>query len=153
MTKVVFSGTFDPITLGHLNVIKRASFVFDELIIAVAIASGKKNQFDIDERVKMIKASTQTLQNVNVMPFSGLLVDFLKEINCQTVIRGIRSVVDLSYELEMAAVNQKLLPGTETIYLSANENVSSSLVRQIIALNGDISELVPVEALAIIQKT
>jgi pantetheine-phosphate adenylyltransferase len=153
MTKVVFSGTFDPITLGHLNVIKRASFVFDELIIAVAITSGKKTQFDIDERVKMIKASTQTLQNVKVKPFSGLLVDFLKEMNCQTIIRGIRSVVDLSYELEMAAVNQKLLPGTETIYLSAYENVSSSLVRQIIALNGDISELVPVEALAIIQKT
>jgi pantetheine-phosphate adenylyltransferase len=150
MTKVVFSGTFDPITLGHLSIITRASHIFDKVIVAVAIASEKKTQFDITRRVNMIKVSTEDLRNVEVFPFSGLLIDFLKEVKSQSIVRGIRSVVDLSYEFEMAAVNQKLLPGTETIFLAANENVSSSLVRQILSLGGDVSKLVPQQALSII---
>ncbi|NDH08337.1 MAG: pantetheine-phosphate adenylyltransferase [Gammaproteobacteria bacterium] len=153
MTKVVFSGTFDPITLGHLSVIRRASLLFDKIIIAVAIASEKKTQFDITRRVNMIKASTEHFKNIEVCAFSGLLIDFLKEVECQCVIRGIRSVVDLSYELEMAAVNQKLQPGTETIFFAAEENVSSSLVRQVLSLGGDVSALIPENALAIIKNS
>ncbi len=147
MTKVVFSGTFDPITIGHLSVITRASLIFDKVIVAVAIASEKKTQFDITRRVNMITASIEHLNNVEVRSFSGLLINFLKDIECKCIIRGIRSVVDLSYEFEMATVNQKLFPGTETIFLAANENVSSSLVRQILSLGGDVSALVPKEAL------
>lgn len=153
MTKVVFSGTFDPITFGHLSVIRRASLLFDKVIIAVAIASEKKTQFDITRRVNMIKSSTEHLQNIEVCAFSGLLIDFLKEVECQCVIRGIRSVVDLSYELEMAAVNRKLHPGTETIFFAAEENVSSSLVRQVLSLGGDVSALIPENALAIIKSS
>lgn len=153
MTKVVFSGTFDPITLGHLSVIRRASPLFEKVIIAVAIASEKKTQFDITRRIDMIKASTEHLHNIEVFPFSGLLVDFLKSIECQCIIRGIRSVIDFSYEFEMAAVNQKLLPGTQTIFFAAEEQVSSSLVRQILSLSGDVGALVPQQALAIMHAT
>ena len=150
MATVVFSGTFDPITLGHLSIITRANRLFDKVIVAVAAASTKKTQFDVSCRVNMIKASTKHLNNIEVRPFLGLLIEFLKEVQCLCIIRGIRSVVDLSYEFEMATVNQKLLPGTETIFLAAEENVSSSLVRQILVLGGDVSTLIPQEALAII---
>jgi pantetheine-phosphate adenylyltransferase len=143
--KAIYSGTFDPITNGHIDIIKRALKVFDELIIAVATSSSKKPMFDQDKRVQLIKKATQGL-NVTVKPFDTLLVDFAKKEDVYTIVRGLRAVSDFEFELQMGYANNSLDNNIDTVYFMPtlqNAFVSSSVVREILKFNGCASHLVP----------
>ena len=146
----VYSGTFDPITLGHLDIVTRAATMFDEVIIAVAVAHHKKTLFTLDERINLTKAACKNSTNVVVVPFDGLLVDFCKAKNASIIVRGIRNSTDLDYETQMAAMNKKMLPSVESVFLLPTSNVqciSSTLVREISKLGGDVSEMVSLNVL------
>jgi len=150
MKKAIYPGTFDPITNGHLDIIKRASNMFDEIIVAVANNKAKKSMFDLDTRLKMVKASIKNLKNVTAKPFNSLLVDFAKKENSKIIIRGLRAVSDFEYELQMSYANQSLDNEIDTIFLMPTLNnafISSSIVRNILAYNGDVSHLIPKEIL------
>jgi pantetheine-phosphate adenylyltransferase len=142
----VYSGTFDPITLGHEDVARRASGLFDELIIAVAIAHHKKTRFPLKERLAMAAEVVERLPGrVRVLPFDGLIMDFCREQGATAVVRGIRNLTDFDYESQMAAMNRKLLPTVETVLLLPQAElqcISSTLVREIAALRGDVSQMV-----------
>jgi pantetheine-phosphate adenylyltransferase len=141
----VYSGTFDPITLGHLDVVQRAAGLFDQLIIAVAAAHHKKTLFSLEHRVSMAQTATKQIANVTIQPFSGLIMDFCKIHNASAVVRGIRNLTDFDYEAQMAAMNRKLAPGVETVFLLPDANlacISSTLVREISKLGGDVSQMV-----------
>ncbi len=152
MKKVVFSGVFDPVTFGHVNLIERASKLFPEVIVAVAESSSKEPMWNIAQRTQLMQVAIEHITNVKVRSFSGLLVDFLKSQKATTIIRGVRSVVDWGYEVEMAEVNKRLMPDVETLFLSAQENMSSTYVRQIWQLGGDVSSLVPSKTLELMKK-
>lgn len=142
----IYPGTFDPITLGHLDILKRASTLFDKVIIAVAINSEKSPMFSKDTRIKMIKEVTANFENVEVDSFSGLLVDYAKLKNASVIIRGIRALSDYEYEFNMALMNRSLNESITTTFLVAHQNythLSSSLVREVAGLGGDVSNLVP----------
>ncbi len=141
----VYSGTFDPITLGHLDIVTRSATMFDEVVIAVAVAHHKKTLFTLDERINLTKAACKNSANLVVVPFDGLLVDFCKAQNASIIVRGIRNSTDLDYETQMAAMNKKMLPSVESVFLLPTSNVqciSSTLVREISKLGGDVSEMV-----------
>ena len=143
----VYPGSFDPVTSGHLDIIKRSSRVFDKLYVSVLVNSSKKPCFSVEERVEMIKKLTADYDNVYVDSFSGLLVDYLKEKNAHIVIKGLRAVTDFEYEFQMALTNKKLNPDIETLFLTTsveNMYLSSSMVKQIASMGGDISSFVPV---------
>ena len=145
MSTSIYSGTFDPITLGHLDIVTRAAKLFDTLIVAVAIAHHKKTMFSLDERMAQVREACRNIPNVQVMPFEGLIVDFCKANNANAIVRGIRNSTDLDYEAQMAAMNQKMLPSVETVFLLPTPNVqciSSTLVREISKLGGDVSQMV-----------
>ncbi len=151
MQKVVFSGVFDPVTIGHLNLIERISKLYPEVLVAVAQSSSKNPKWDLKQRTLLMQTAVEHLDNVTVMSFSGLLVDFLKTQNANIIIRGIRSVIDWSYEQEMAQINQTLMPHLETLFLPAKHLISSTYVRQIWELGGDISAFVPAKTLEILK--
>lgn len=141
----VYSGTFDPITLGHEDVIQRAASLFDELIVAVAVAHHKKTQFTLDQRIAMVAASMAHCPQVRVLPFEGLIMDFCREHGACAVVRGIRNLTDFDYEAQMAAMNRKLLPTVDTLFLLPQPQlqcISSTLVREIAKLGGDVSGMV-----------
>lgn len=145
MKRIIYPGTFDPVTLGHSNLIERAGRLFDEVIVAVAESKRKKPLFDTDERVALIEAATADLGNVRAMPFSGLIVDVAKAEQCQAVLRGVRSMADFDYELQMAGMNSAMYPEFETVFLTpATEYsfISSSLVREIAGMQGDVAQFV-----------
>lgn len=145
MKKAVYAGTFDPITYGHIDVINRATKIFDKVIIGVS-AWPKKTLFTLDERIGMIKKVFKNNPKVSVNGFSSLLVDFVKSVSATTVIRGIRAVSDFDYEFQLALMNRKLNPKIETLFLMPSENyifISSSLVKEIASMGGDVSDLVP----------
>ena len=147
----VYSGTFDPITLGHIDVAQRAVGLFDQLIVAVATAHHKKTLFGLEARVTLVQAALKNVANVRVLPFDGLVVDFCKTHNASAVVRGIRNVTDFDYEAQMAAMNRKLAPHIETVFLLPDAPVaciSSTLVREISKLGGDVSQMVSAEVLA-----
>ena len=147
----VYSGTFDPITLGHIDVAQRAAGLFDQLIVAVATAHHKKTLFGLEARVTLVQAALKNVANVRVLPFDGLVVDFCKTHNASAVLRGIRNVTDFDYEAQMAAMNRKLAPHIETVFLLPDAPVaciSSTLVREISKLGGDVSQMVSAEVLA-----
>ena len=147
----VYSGTFDPITLGHIDVAQRAAGLFDQLIVAVATAHHKKTLFGLEARVTLVQAALKNVANVRVLPFDGLVVDFCKTHNASAVVRGIRNVTDFDYEAQMAAMNRKLAPHIETVFLLPDAPVaciSSTLVREISKLGGDVSQMVSAEVLA-----
>lgn len=152
----VYPGTFDPITSGHFDLIERAGRFYDRLVIAVADNRNKQSLFTLEERVALAKAVTKDMPNVEVIGFSGLLVDFVKEINGQVLLRGLRAVSDFEYEFQLASMNRKLAPEVETMFMTPAEQyafISSSLVREISALGGDVSEFVhPVVGQALKQK-
>lgn len=152
----VYPGTFDPITSGHFDLIERAGRFYDRLVIAVADNRNKQSLFTLEERVALAKAVTKDMANVEVIGFSGLLVDFVKEINGQVLLRGLRAVSDFEYEFQLASMNRKLAPEVETMFMTPAEQyafISSSLVREISALGGDVSEFVhPVVGQALKQK-
>ncbi len=148
--RVIYPGTFDPITNGHIDVILRAKKIFEEVIVAVAVSKEKKPMFDLNTRVEMIKKATEKYENITVKPFDTLLVDFAKKEGVNVVIRGLRAVSDFEYELQMGYANFSLNPDIETIYLMPNLKnafISSSVVRAILKFNGDASHLVPKEIL------
>lgn len=153
--KAIFPGSFDPVTLGHLDLINRASAFCDELIVALLINPDKQGFFTIAERFEMLTESCQHLPNVRVMQFSGLLVDLAKQEGVRLVVRGVRSTSDLEMESAMAQANAVLLPGLETLLLPASSfaaGISSSLVRQIASFHGDVTPFVPPGVVEQIQK-
>ena len=149
----IYSGTFDPITNGHLDIIKRALKVFDEVVVAVAQSNSKQPMFDIDTRVKLIQKTTKDL-NVTVMSFNTLLVEFAKEQGINTIIRGLRAVSDFEFELQMSYANSSLDANIDTVYFMPtlkNAFVSSSVVREILKFKGSVKHLVATEILGDIQ--
>lgn len=145
MRKAIYAGTFDPITYGHIDVINRATRIFDRVIVGVSNYP-KKTLFTLEERIFLVRKALKKNKKVQVFGFSGLLVNFAKEIRATTIIRGIRAVSDFDYEFQMTLMNRKLLPEIETLFLMPCEKyifISSSLVKEIAQLGGDISRLVP----------
>jgi pantetheine-phosphate adenylyltransferase len=150
--RAVYTGSFDPITLGHLNVIERSSRLVDELIVGVGINIGKEPLFTADERVELIRRVTRKLPNVQVRPFGGLAVQFVRECGAHVIIRGVRSLTDMETEFTMTLANRKLDPEVETVFLMADDefsHVSSSLIKQITPLAGDLelARFVPQEVI------
>jgi len=148
MKKGIYAGSFDPITLGHLDVIKRAARITDRLIIAVLNNKAKKPAFSVQERVELIRKVTKDIPGVEVMSFSGLTVDFAREQEAKVLVRGLRAVTDFEYELQIAQLNHKLNPEIDTIFLTTSVEysyLSSSIVKEIASYGGDISKFVPPE--------
>jgi pantetheine-phosphate adenylyltransferase len=148
--RAVYTGSFDPITLGHVNVIERSSKLVDELIVGIGINVDKQSLFTVDERIELIERVTRKLGNVVVKKFDGLAVRFVRECNARVIIRGVRSLTDMESEFTMTLANRKLDAGIETVFLMADEefsHVSSSLIKQITALASDeeIARFVPKE--------
>ena len=141
----VYSGTFDPFTRGHDDVVRRAAGLFDQLIIAVAVAHHKKTLFSLEARVQHVQAATRGMAGVTVLPFDGLIMDFCAAHEACAVVRGIRNLTDFDYEAQMAAMNRKLRPQIETVLLLPDAQlacISSTLVREISKLGGDVSQMV-----------
>jgi pantetheine-phosphate adenylyltransferase len=144
----IYPGTFDPITNGHTDIIKRAARLFDSVLVAVAVSDNKKPFFSLEKRVEMAKAAVKNISNVDVEPFSNLLVDFAKSKGMHVIIRGLRAVSDFEYELQMGYANSSLDKSVETVYLMPsleNAFISSSVIRTILKHNGDASHLYPKE--------
>lgn len=141
----VYPGTFDPITLGHEDIVHRAAHLFDELIVAVAGSTNKNTIFSLEERVELAKSGFKKASNIKVMGFSGLLMQFVQDQGAQMVIRGLRAASDFEYEFQLAGMNRKLYPKLETLFLTPAEQymfVSSSLVREVARLGGDVHQFV-----------
>ena len=146
MKTAVYPGTFDPITYGHIDIIKRALNVFDKVIIAISVDSTKNPLFAVEERIKMISEAVKDIQRIEIDSFSGLLVDYAKKTNAIAIIRGLRAVSDFEYEFQMALMNRRLNETIETVFLMPNEKftyLNSSIVREVVSLGGDISDFVP----------
>ena len=146
MIKAVYPGSFDPITNGHLNIINRASKLYDELIVLVAISPAKKPFFSIEEKVNMIKDSVKDLPNVKVDFYEGLVVDYASKNNVQVLVRGLRAVSDFEYECQLAAANRFINNEIEMVFFMANsENnfISSSMIKEMALAGQDVSSLVP----------
>lgn len=142
----IYPGSFDPVTFGHIDVIKRAAAMTDRLIVGVLKNNGKTPLFSTDERVNMLQEVTSDLKNVEVISFSGLLVDFARENGVRLIVRGLRAVTDFEYELMMAQTNRVMEPAIDTIFLSTSLDyayLSSSMVKEIAMYGGDISKFVP----------
>ena len=143
--KGLYPGTFDPITNGHYEIIRRASALFETLIVGVAVSPEKEPLFSIERRVEMVHEVLQTLSNIEIQEYSGLTVNFAKEIDAHVLVRGLRSPADAQYEFELARMNKELAGDIETIFLSSGDNnafISSSLIRQIASEGGDITGFV-----------
>ena len=150
MSKVVCPGSFDPITFGHLDIIERASKLFDEVVIAVLVNKTKTTLFSVDERIEMIKEVTKKFKNVSVDSWSGLLVEYCANNSISMIVKGLRAVSDFDYELQMSQINLQL-KGIETIFMSTSpvhSFLSSSLVKEIANYGGDVSNYVPAEILS-----
>jgi pantetheine-phosphate adenylyltransferase len=146
MTSAIYPGSFDPVTMGHLDVIRRSAAIVDHLIVAVLNNGAKSPLFSVSERVSMLKDVTRDLPNVEVMSFSGLLVDFAKQNSVTLIIRGLRAVTDFESELAMAQTNRVICPGIETFFLCTSLRyayLSSSTVKEVAKNHGDIRQLVP----------
>lgn len=146
MKKAVYPGSFDPITLGHLDIIERASRLFDEVVVAVAKREEKKPLFSWKERIELARLATAGLNQVKVEGFDGLLVDFVRSQNAGTIIRGLRAVMDFDYEFQMALTNRKLAGDLETVFFLPSEKyfyLSSSLVRELARVGGELSCFAP----------
>ncbi|WP_300279811.1 pantetheine-phosphate adenylyltransferase [Peptacetobacter sp.] len=149
-TKAIFAGSFDPITNGHLDVIRRASKLFAELQIGILINPNKEPLFTLEERVKLIEDCTADLDNIKVVAFDGLLIKYCEENGIDVLVRGIRSAADVDYELQMAHMNKELDSSIETIFLPSNTKfsfISSSLIKEVLSFGADIENLVPEQAL------
>lgn len=151
----IYPGSFDPVTKGHMDVIERSIKLFDKVIVGVLKNDQKECLFSVDERIDMLKKLTKKFNNVEVLSFDGLLVDFVKEHKADAIIRGLRDVTDFNYELHLAHVNKVLLNDVETIFFTTNAsfvNVSSSIVKEIASYGGDISNFVDCEVAANVYK-
>lgn len=155
MKRAVYPGSFDPVTLGHLDIICRSAKLVDELVVGVLQNNKKNPLFSIEERVKILKEVTKDIGNVRVESFSGLSIDFVKKCEAQFIVRGLRAITDFEYELQMAQTNRILSPGVDTIFLTTNLEyayLSSSTVKEVAYYGGDISKFVPAEVVAVIQQ-
>ena len=145
-TTVICPGSFDPVTLGHMDIIGRAAAMFDKVIVAVLVNSSKKPVFTAQERISLLEKALSNFDNVEVQSFDGLLVDYARQVGADAVVRGLRAVSDFEYEFQMSLTNKKLYPELETIFLTARSEymfLSSSIVKQIAVLGGDITNFVP----------
>lgn len=146
MKKAIYPGSFDPVTYGHLDIIERASKIFDELTVSVLYNSAKHSLFSIDERVKMLEEATKDLGNVKVASFDGLTIDFAQKNGANVIIRGLRAITDFEYELQLSQTNRKLLGTVDTVFLTTSLDyayLSSSIVKEVASYGGDISKFVP----------
>ncbi|MFC0558722.1 pantetheine-phosphate adenylyltransferase [Halalkalibacter alkalisediminis] len=152
----VCPGSFDPVTLGHLDIITRGASVFDKVIVAVLHNRNKQPMFSIEERVSLLQEATKDLPNVEIDSFNGLLIDYMKEKKANTIIRGLRAVSDFEYEMQAASINKKLGPEIETFFMMTNNHysyLSSSIVKEVAKYDADVSDIVPdVVAKALKQK-
>jgi len=145
MRNAVYPGTFDPITNGHIDLIRRAAALFDHVIVGIARNTGKQPVCSLEERLKLAQRTLTDIETVSVVPFEGLLVNFCREHQANVMIRGLRAVSDFEYEFQLASMNRRLAPDIETIFLTPAEQfsfISSTLVREISRLGGDVSEFV-----------
>ena len=152
--RAIYPGTFDPITVGHLDIMKRACSMFDEITIAVAKSASKKPMFSLEQRIAMVEAVTKDFPKIKVVGFEGLLVDLSDKLDANIIIRGLRAVSDFEYELQMGYANSSLKKELETIFLMPSLEygfVSSSVVRSILPFDGKVEHLVPDEALKLIK--
>lgn len=155
MHTAVYPGTFDPITNGHTDLVKRAATLFERVIVAVAADTGKQPVCGVEQRVALAKIALADVSNVTVLPFSGLLVEYCQEQQAKVVIRGLRAVSDFEYEFQLAGMNRRLAPEIETIFLTPAEQyafISSTLVREVFRLGGDVSEFVHPEVRRALQE-
>lgn len=146
MLRAIYPGSFDPVTYGHLDIIRRSCKIVDELVVGVLNNNAKMPLFSVEERVKMLKEVTKELPGVKIVPFEGLLIDFAKEMSAKMVVRGLRAVTDFEYELQMAQTNHKLAEDIETVFLTTSleySYLSSTIVKEVAAFGGDISQFVP----------
>lgn len=151
----IYPGSFDPLTNGHLDIIHRAALLADRLIVAILSNTSKQPLFSVDERLSMIRESTSKIANVEVDSFSGLLVHYAERRSANAIVRGIRAISDYEIELQMALINRRLRPQTETLFLMAGEEfsfISSRTVKEIITLGGNVSSFVPTVVLDQLQK-
>lgn len=142
----IYPGTFDPVTLGHLDIIERSSRIVDKLVIGVLKNSAKRPWFTVDERIELLRRATKDIPNVSVETFDGLTVDFGRTIGASVIVRGLRAITDFEYELQIAQINHKLNPEIDTMFLTtsvAYSYVSSSIVKEVASYGGDISGFVP----------
>src|SRR5258707_2363608 len=145
MIRAVYPGTFDPLTRGHEDLVRRPAALFDTLILAVADSRAKRTFFTLDERVEMAREALGGLKNVQVVGFNGLLIDFIRQHGARVVLRGLRAVSDFEYEFQLAGMNRSLYPDFESMFLTPSEQhmfISATLVREIAALGGDVSKFV-----------
>ncbi len=152
---VIYPGTFDPITNGHVDLAERAALLFDKVVVAIAYSEKKTPLFSLEERVALCEASLTHLDNVEVMGFSNLLTDFARSQGSSCVLRGLRAVADFEYEFQLANMNRAMYPEFESVFLTPAEHlsfISSSLVREIAALDGDVSPFVPEPVLTALKK-
>ncbi|NMA79410.1 MAG: pantetheine-phosphate adenylyltransferase [Clostridiales bacterium] len=154
MSIAVCPGSFDPVTFGHIDIISRASKIFDKVIVLVSINPNKEASFTVSERVNMLKAVTEGIENVVIDAYDGLLADYTRKQGASAIVKGLRAVSDFEYEFQMALANKKLYSNAETIFFtttSENMYLSSSVVKQIASLGGDITGFVPDEILETIK--
>jgi len=145
MTLAVYPGTFDPLTRGHEDLVRRASTLFDGLILGVADSHSKRPYFTADERVEMARAVLKDVENLKIVRFSGLLIDFVRHSGARVILRGLRAVSDFEYEFQLAGMNRNLFPDVETVFLTPSEQhmfISATLVREIATFGGDVSKFV-----------
>lgn len=145
-TKVIYPGTFDPMTNGHLDLVQRAAQLFPTVIVAVAKNPSKAPVFSIDERIELARRVLKDLTNVQVHGFDGLLIDCAKEYHSRVILRGLRAVSDFEYEFQLASMNRKMMPDLETLFLTPAEQhsfISANLVREIASLGGNVAQFVP----------
>ncbi|MCA0384221.1 MAG: pantetheine-phosphate adenylyltransferase [Firmicutes bacterium] len=145
MRIAVYPGSFDPVTLGHLDIIERSCKLFDKVIVAVMINSSKRPMFSVDERVALLREATKNLPNVSVDCHEGLLIDYLKKADAKILVKGLRAISDFESEFQMASVNQKLCPEVETVFIMTRTEymyLSSSIVKEVGTLGGDITNFV-----------
>ncbi len=145
MDKVIYPGTFDPITRGHEVLVRRASRLFDQVVVAVAVSNSKKPFFTLEERVEMAQEVVSDCSNVKIMSFSGLLMNFLQQQNARIILRGLRAASDFEYEFQMAGMNRGMYPDVETLFMTPSEQymfTSATIVREIASLGGNVDAFV-----------
>ena len=150
MIKAVYPGTFDPLTRGHEDIVRRASALFGEVVVGVADSRGKRPFFTMDERVEMAREVLAVYPNVTVRAFKGLLRDMVRECEARVIVRGLRALSDFEYEFQMAGMNRSLIPEAETLFLTPDQKymfISATIVREIAILGGDVSRFVPTQVL------
>ncbi len=146
MSRAIYPGSFDPVTMGHLDIIERASTIVDELIVGVLQNKAKTPLFSVEERVTMLKEVTKNMKNVKIVPFEGLLIDFAQQMDAKVIVRGLRAITDFEYELQMSQTNRKLNSNVETIFLTTSlehSYLSSTTVKEVASFGGDVSQFVP----------